>query len=536
MAQNTGPNPNPSPGAKATRERADVVICGAGHNGLVAAVLLARQGLQVLVLEEKSTVGGAAKTEHPFAKAPQLGVSTGAYLLGLMPPELLTKLAIDLPLKRRDPHYFLPTTGDRYLLFGSDQAAMRAQFLSFFSEADWRANQALQEEIAQLRDDVAPTWLQEPLSIEGTAEKFVRPALRQIFIDLCRGSIGAYLERFAFKSDLLRAMYAVTDGLSGLCGGWDTPGSGMNFLVHNMCRLPGSDGTWMIVEGGMGTVTQRIADAARAAGANIQTSCKVDRILHTAGAVTGVALTDGREIDAKVVLVNADPFRMRDLVGAHSLPADYNRRLDNYRRDGSTFKVNLALKGLPKFTCLPEDRGQYGPTIHLLPDEAEVIESLRHGFAEVQAGRLAPFPTIEWYIHTTVDPSLRDPQGNHNAALFVQWVPYQLSESSWEVEEERYTRHLLSLCDRFAPGTSDLVVDTFALHPQKIERHFGITRGHIHHVDNGFGFDDRLPYAAPLGGLYSCSAGTHPAGSVIGAAGHNAADRVIRDLGLGARM
>jgi phytoene dehydrogenase-like protein len=290
----------------------------------------------------------------------------------------------------------------------------------------------------------------------------------------------------------------------------------------------------MIVEGGMGTVTQRLAAAARAAGAVIETNRKIDRIVETAGVVQGVVTADGSEVRAKVVLVNADPFRMRDLVGSHSLPGDYNRRLDGYRRDGSTFKVNLAMKGLPRFRCLPEDRGQYGPTIHLLPDEREVIASLRHGFAEVQAGRLAPFPTIEWYIHTTVDPSLRDPAGNHNAALFVQWVPYRLSESSWDVEEERYTRHLLALCDRFAPGTSDLVVDTFALHPQKIESHFGITRGHIHHVDNGFGFYDRLPYATPVAGLYSCSAGTHPAGSVIGAAGHNAALRVLRDLGLGA--
>jgi phytoene dehydrogenase-like protein len=282
----------------------------------------------------------------------------------------------------------------------------------------------------------------------------------------------------------------------------------------------------------MGTVTQRFAAAARAAGATIETGRPVAQILRTGGVAEGVALADGTEVRARTVVVNADPFRMRDLAGAASFPADYNRRIDGYRRDGSTFKVNLALKGLPRFRCLPEDRGQYGPTIHLLPDEDEVIASLRHGFAEVQAGRLAPFPTIEWYIHTTIDPSLRDPAGNHNSALFVQWVPYELSNSTWEVEEERYTKHLLSLCDRFAPGTSDLVVDTFPLHPKKIESHFGITRGHIHHVDNGFGFSDRLPYATPLAGLYSCSAGTHPAGSVIGAAGHNAARRVLTDLGV----
>jgi phytoene dehydrogenase-like protein len=509
----------------------DVILLGAGHNGLAAAVLLARHGLQVLVLEEKPQVGGAAKTEYPFARAPKLGISTGAYLLGLMPPEVLTALQVDLPLKRRDPHYFLPTTGNRYLLFGSDQAAMEQQFLSFFSAADWRANQALNTEIGQLRDDVAPTWLEEPLSIEDTAARYVRPALRQAFIDLCRGSVGDYLDRFQFKSDLLKAMYAVTDGLSGLYGTWDTPGSGMNFLVHNMCRLPGSDGTWMIVEGGMGVVSQRFAAAARAAGATIETGQRVERILHTGGVAEGVLLASGAEVRAKVVVVNADPFRMCDLIGRESLPDDYNRRIDGYRRDGTTFKVNLALKGLPRFTCLPEDRGQYGPTIHLLPDEAEVIPAMRRAFAEVTAGRLPDFPTIEWYIHTTVDPSLRDGQGHHNSALFVQWVPYQLAGTTWEAEESRYVQHLLSLCDRFAPGTSDLVVDTFPLHPQKIEQHFGITRGHIQHVDNSFGFADRLPYATPIAGVYSCSAGTHPAGSVIGAAGHNAARRVITDLG-----
>src|SRR5258708_7508657 len=234
---------------------ADVVVVGAGHNGLVAALLLARRGLDVLVLEEKEVVGGAARTEHPFGRAPGLAASTGAYLLGLMPPELLRKLGISLPLLRRDPHYFLPTTGKRYLLFGSNAAAMKEQFLAFFSEQDFRANQALQAEIARIREDVAPTWLAEPLSIEDTAAKFLRPPLRQALAVLCRKPVGRYLERFGFRSDLRKSMDAATDRFSGLNGDWDTPGTGMNFLVHNMRRLPGSEGTGIVVKCGCGTGT-----------------------------------------------------------------------------------------------------------------------------------------------------------------------------------------------------------------------------------------------------------------------------------------
>jgi phytoene dehydrogenase-like protein len=510
----------------------DVVVVGGGHNGLVCALILARRGLQVTVLEEKESVGGAVKTEHPFVAAPGLGISSGAYLLGLMPPELMAELGLELPLLRRDPHYFLPTTGRRYLLFGSDREAMERQFLAFFSAADWRAHLALNQELAQLRDDVARSWLEEPLSLEATAERYVRPELRGRFVELCRGSARDYLERFGFQSDLLKAMYAVTDAFSGLDGGYDTPGTGLNFLVHNMCRLPGSGGTWMIVAGGMGTITRRLAELARAAGVTIETGAPVTSIETRGHAVTGVVVAGGRRrVDARVVAANADPFRTRELVGRDKLPPEWNRQLDALATDGMTLKVNLALKSLPVFRCLPEDRGQFGPTIHLLPDEDVVMAELAHAYAEAKSGRLPRFPAIEWYVHSSVDPSLRDAAGRHNAALFVQWVPYEIRGSSWEAEEAGYVARLLEICDRFAPGTSERVEEYWALPPPKIEAHFGITRGHIHHVDNKFGFDQRPAYRTPVDGLYLCGAGCHPAGSVIGAAGRNAARRILGDLG-----
>ncbi|WP_164006869.1 phytoene desaturase family protein [Pyxidicoccus trucidator] len=509
----------------------DVIVVGAGHNGLVTAALLARRGLSVTVLEEKDVIGGACRTEYPFRTAPKLGVSTGAYLLGLMPPELLRELELDLPLKRRDPHYFLPTTGKRYLLFGSDERELKRQFLEFFSQADWEANQAMNAELAALRDDIAPTWLQSPVSIEETAERFVRPALRQHFVRLCRGTAREYLERFGFKSDFVKAMYAVTDAFSGLDGGYDTPGTGMNLLVHNMCRLPGSGGTWMIVGGGMGTVTQSIANVARKYGAQIRTGAKVASVRVDRGVVKGVVLANGEEVNASVVVSNGDPFRTLKLVDSAALPADYRAKVDAMATPGTTLKVNLCLKDLPTFTCLPQDRGQFGPTIHLLPQEDDVLGALARAYKDTQEGRLSEFPSIEWYIHTTVDPSLRDAEGHHNSALFVEWVPYELKGTTWEKEESRYVQKLLSICDRFAPGTSDLVQETFTLTPPKIEKHFGITGGHIHHVDNKLGFTDRLPYETPVQGLYFCSAGCHPAGSVIGAAGHNAAGVVLQALG-----
>ena len=507
---------------------ADVAIVGAGHNGLVAAALLARAGLQVTVVEASQTVGGACRTERPFSRVPELPQSTGAYLLGPMPPELLRRLGLELPLVRRDPHYFLPTRGDRCLLVGRDAEASRRSFLAMFSERDWEADRALQAELTRLRDDVAPALLQEPLPLDEVASRFVRPELRPAFVELCRGSVASYLERFGFASELLVAMYVVTDGLTGLAGDPDAPGSGYNFLLHNLCRLPGSDGTWMLVEGGMGTVTARLASLAASEGAVIVTGAPVAGLLVERSAAAGVVLADGRSLRAPVVLGACDPFRLAALAGEHA-PGPLLARLGRVRRAGTSLKVNLALRGLPRFPCLPEGAtSPVGATTHLLPEERP-LAALRQTWQEAFAGRLPVRPPIEWYV----DGGLAS-GGHQSSALFVQPVPYTPAEGSWDALLPAYVSHLLEICDRFAPGTTDLVEDVFALPPPGIEAHFGITGGHIFHVDNAFSFTDRVPYATGLPGLYAGGAGCHPGGSVTGAPGHNAAMRILDDLGVAA--
>ena len=516
-----------------------VVVIGAGHNALVAATLLARAGLQVTVCEAAEVLGGAARTEHPFPKVPGLGQSTGAYLLGLMPPELMATLDLELPLLRRDPHYFLPTLGSEYLLVGRDGPQGE-----LFGPADRAADARLQAELAQLRTDLAPAWLAEPLDVEATAERYIRPSLRDPFVRLVTGSVAEYLDRFGFASELAVAMYATTDGLSGLHAGPDTPGSGHNFLVHNMCRIPEADGTWLIVRGGMGSVTGALADLARGAGVTLHTDMRVTAVVTAGGSpdtpdarrVTGVQVSRGLrggtraadELTADVVVAGCDPWQLANLV---PLPGDLTQRLDRIRRTGTTLKVNLALGALPSFRCLPADTPTpFGATIHLLPQDAPMA-AIRTMWRDVQAGRLPAIPTIEWYVHTTVDPTLQDPDGHHSAALFVQSVPYEPAGSSWPVELDGYVRQLLAICDAFAPGTSGLVVDTLALPPPAIEARFGMSGGHIHHVDNTVAFDQRMPYRTGVDGLYAASAGCHPAGSVIGAAGYNAARRILADLG-----
>ena len=500
----------------------DAIVVGAGHNGLVAAAVLARAGLSVTVVEGADVIGGACRTEYPFVKAPGLGASTGAYLLGLMPPELLVELDVVIPRMRRDPHYFMPTHDGRSLLLGADPARNDRALRRFSGDADAERMQRLESLLSAIRDDLAPAWLQPPRSVEDTAEHFIRPALREQFVALVRGSVADHLDGYGFTDPLLPAMLAVTDAFPGIHGGPDTPGTGHNFLVHNMGRLPGANGTWTVVPGGMGTVTRILAEAAARAGTTLLQGQPVTALAQAGGAVTGVVLTDGRELSAPLVLLAIDPFRTRDLLGA-AADEELTSRIDTYAsRPGTTLKVNLALRGLPRFSALPDPQGQHGATIHLLHEQTDPLGALRSTWATVAGGELADMPPIEIYTHTTVDDTIRDGTGLHSAALFVQWVPSVASPTGGRVPDA-YVDHLLDLVDVFAPGARDLVVDRQVLDPAGIQEHFGIVGGNIFHVDNTFAFDERMPYELPLTGLLACGAGCHPAGSVIGAAGYNAA-------------
>ncbi|RQX20977.1 FAD-dependent oxidoreductase, partial [Micromonospora chalcea] len=279
--------------------------------------------------------------------------------------------------------------------------------------------------------------------------------------------------------------------------------------------------------------------AAVRAGARIVADAPVTAIRLAGGAAAGVTLADGREVDAPVVLGGCDPYRLMELLPDGALPAELSTRMAAVRRPGTTLKLNLALTGLPRFSCLPADApSPFGSTIHLLPGSASLVgdggespmAALRGMWADVRAGRLPDEPTIEWYLHTTVDPSLSDEAGHHSSALFVQSVPYELAGTTWDAALPGYVERLLAICERYAPGAGDLVADAVPLPPPGIEAHFGITGGHIHHVDNTVSFTDRMPYATGVDGVYAGSAGCHPAGSVIGAAGHNAARRILADM------
>lgn len=501
-------------------EQPDVAIVGGGLNGLACALFLGQSGLSVQVLDDRTVVGGIHRTEFPFAKAPRLPTFTGAHRVGFVPPSLSGQLGLALPLSLRDPSIFVPTREPgQFLLAGAGHAGLRAAV----DARDAAGLASMHAELDAIASDLTTVWIAAPMSMEEIRERYVRAELRDAFTTLVRGSFAEYVARFDIHSGTLKAVLAA-DALGGSFSSWDTPGSAAPLLVRHCA---GDDA---IPSGGMAAIARTFVDAAKAAGVVFSTGTAVTQILVEGNAVGGVVLDDGRILRASAVVSSADPWRLRALVSPAHLPADYMRRMDAWVRPGGMAKLLVALGELPKFACLPEDRGQHRATTFLLPDDG--VRGLGRAFADASAGRVPTDAPIELVFPNVSDAQLRDPDGRESVSMLIPWTPYDVAGSTWSAEEERFTSALLDKLEAVAPGARASVVDAVLLHPKKLETHFGVTRGALNHVDDTVLFGDRLPPTTPISGLYTCGRGCGPAAGVVGVAGLNAARRVLADLEL----
>jgi phytoene dehydrogenase-like protein len=299
-----------------------------------------------------------------------------------------------------------------------------------------------------------------------------------------------------------------------------------------MGGVAGHRGLWGFVRGGMGAVSEAIAEAARAAGAEIRMNAAVSKILVRGGRVYGVVLGDGAEVEAGAIASNLDPkLTFLQLLDARDLPPDFIQAIRNFRIEGTSCKINLALNGLPKFTALPETPGpQHRATMHICPN----IEYVERAWDDAKYGRPSERPLLELTIPTMYDPSLA-PAGRHVMGIFLQYAPYTLRDATWDELREPFGDRVVSLIEEYAPGFSSLIEHRQVLSPFDLERRFGITGGNIFHgemsLDQMFvmrpvaGF---ARYRTPVQGLFLCGSGAHPGGGVMGAPGYNCAREMLR--------
>src|SRR5438309_116033 len=320
----------------------DAIIIGAGHNGLVTAAYLAKAGLRVVVLERRHVIGGASVTEEVW---PGYKVSTLSYLCSLLQPKIIRELELErfgYHLYPKDPAFFTPFPDGRHLFFWQDMAATQKE-LAKFSKRDAQAYPRYEHELARLGEWVEDLLLRTPPNIirrklRDLVElgKFGIEALRfrdpdiVHLVKIMTQSVRAYLDE-RFESDEIKATLA-TDGVIGTNGGPSTPGTAYIMLHHIMGGATGIRGLWGFVRGGMGAISEAIAGSARTRGANIKTGASVDRVLVSNGRAYGVALKDGEEIHARVVISSADPkVTFLKLVEANELDSDFRSEVEKIR-------------------------------------------------------------------------------------------------------------------------------------------------------------------------------------------------------------
>lgn len=518
----------------------DIVIIGAGHNGLVTAAYLAKAGYRVLVLERREVIGGCAVTEEVW---PGFKVSTAAYVNSLFRPEIIR----DLELKKhgfrmlpRNPSSFTPFPDGRYLMLGPDEELNRRE-ISKFSVRDaenWPKYEAMLLRVADFLEPLLVEIPPDPF-YGGPGDWWKLAKLGWKFrslgtdaataIEFLTAAAKPILDRW-FESEQLKITLA-TDAVIGVMASPMTPGTAYVLFHHVMGECDGARGVWGYVRGGMGALSQAIAASARSYGAEIRTNAPVTKILTRQGQVTGVVLQDGSEIAARRVASNADAHvTFLKLLDEKELPSDFVTAVRNIDYTSATMKINVCLSEPPNFKALPGTLGpQHRGTMHICPD----FDYLERAYDDAKYGRPSQSPMLECTMASVVDDSIAPP-GKHVMSMFIQYMPYRLREGHWDDIKEQVADRCFEVLNEYAPNFKQSVIARQVISPLDLERIYGLTGGnifqgcmdlaHLFFLRPVIGYGQ---YKTPIRGLYLCGSAAHPGGGVIGAAGWNAA-RVIQ--------